>query len=81
MRDCSDQYCNVLSSVSSCLMDPRGLRVTQVTYFSLLTHTKQLSLVTFCHLTAGIEKWEGTGQTDAGLTDADAAVRTDRRNG
>ena len=30
-----------------------GLRVTQDAYFSLLTHTKQLSLMTFCDKTAG----------------------------
>ena len=33
-------YCNVRSSASPYLMDPRGLRVTQTTYFSLLTHAK-----------------------------------------
>ena len=32
----------------------RGLRVTQNVYFSPLTHTKQLLLVTFCDTTAGI---------------------------
>ena len=31
-----------------------GLRVTQDAYFSLLTHTKQLLLVTFCDMTSGI---------------------------
>ena len=31
-----------------------GLRVTQNAYFSLMTHTKQLLLVTFCYTTAGI---------------------------
>ena len=31
-----------------------GLRVTQNAYFSLITHTKQLLLVTFCDPTAGI---------------------------
>ena len=41
-------------------MEPRGLKVTQNAYFSLLTHTKQLLLVTFCHPTAGIVKWDGT---------------------
>ena len=30
-----------------------GLRVTQDAYFSLLTHTKQLLLVKFCHTTVG----------------------------
>ena len=29
-----------------------GLRVTQDAYFSLLTHTKQLLLVTYCDTTA-----------------------------
>ena len=36
-------------------MDPRGLKVPQTTYFSLLTHAKQLSLVIFCDTTAGIK--------------------------
>ena len=35
-------------------MDPRVLRVTQDVYFSLLTHTKKLLLVTYCDPTAGI---------------------------
>ena len=50
------QYCNICSSVSPRLMDPRGLMVTQTTYFSLLTHAKQLSLVTLCDTTARIGK-------------------------
>ena len=33
-------------------MDQRGLRVTQNAYFSLLTHTKKLLLVTICDPTA-----------------------------
>ena len=48
-----------------------GLRVTQDAYFLLLTHTKQLLLVTFCDTLAGIEFsfWpDGTGRTD-GRTD------------
>ena len=50
-----------------------GLKVTQDAYFSLLTHTKQLLLVTFCDTLAGIEvsfQREGTPerQTD-GRTD------------
>ena len=49
-------YCNIWSSASPHLMDPRGLKVTQTTYFSLLTHAKQLSLVRFCETTAGIQK-------------------------
>ena len=31
-----------------------GLRATQDEYFLLMTHTKQLLLLTFCHTTAGI---------------------------
>ena len=34
------QYCNIRSSVSPRLMDPRGLRVTWTIYSSLLTHAK-----------------------------------------
>ena len=49
-------------------MDPRGLRVTQNAYFSLLTHTKKLLLVTFCDPTAEtkVSFW-----TDGGLTEAE----------
>ena len=61
-------------------MDLRGLRVTQTTYFSLLTHAKQLSLVTFCETTAGIEKkWKcdvrmyGIGRTE-GQTDVKSEI-------
>ena len=43
-----------------CLMDPKGLKVTQYAYFSLLTHTKELLLVTFCDMTAGLEKMKVT---------------------
>ena len=39
--------------------DPRGPRVTQNTYFSLYTHTKQLLLVTVCDKTARIGSWTG----------------------
>ena len=41
--------------------------MTQDAYFLLLTHTKQLLLVTFCDTLAGIEFsfWpDGTGRTD-----------------
>ena len=48
---------------SSRLMDLMSLWMTQKAYFSLLTHTKQLLLVTFCDLTSGIIKWDGTGWT------------------
>ena len=44
----------------------RGLRVTQNAYFLLMTHTKQLLLVTFCYTTAGIEV---RFRTDEGRTD------------
>ena len=40
---------------SPCLMDSRNLRVTQIAYFSLLTYTIQLFLVTICDTIAG--KW------------------------
>ena len=49
----------------------RGLRVTQDAYFSLLIHSKQLLLVTFCDTNAGIWSWfsdtrtaEAEGQTE-----------------
>ena len=52
-------------------MDPQSLRVTPNAYFSLLKHTKQLLLMTFCHTSAGIEVSVWThGRTDG---------RTDRR--
>ena len=35
-------------------MDQRGLVVTKNIYFSLLTHTNQLLLLTLCHTPAGI---------------------------
>ena len=45
-------------------MDPRSLRVPQDAYFSLLTHTKKLLLVSFCDTTAkiGLSFW--THRTD-----------------
>ena len=43
-----------------------GLRVTQNVYFSLMTHTKQLLLVTFCYTTAGIRaSFRTHARTDA----------------
>ena len=56
-------------------MDRMSLRETQNAYFSLLTHTKQLSLVTYCDPTAEVVKWNGTGQMDTN------AVRSGRREG
>ena len=55
-------------------MDQRGLVVTKNVYFSLLTHTNQLLLVTLCHTPAGIENSK-VGR------DADTTVRTDRHEG
>ena len=60
------EYCNAWILTSPWLMDPRGLRVTQNAYFSLLTLTKKLLLVTFCDPTAetGVSfrthGWNGT---------------------
>ena len=45
-------------------------------YVSLLTHAKQLSLVTFCETTAGIGK---NGSVTYGRTDGRMDRRTDRR--
>ena len=60
-------------------MDSRGLVVTKNVYFSLLTHIKQLLLVTLCHTPAEIGNSEAGRDADADATDA--AVRTDRREG
>ena len=64
-------------------MDPRGLVVTKNVYFPLLTHTNQLLLVTLCHTPAGIVNLKvGRDAAAAAAADvADAAVRTDRREG
>ena len=53
--------------------------MTKDAYFSLLTRTKQLLLVTFCDTLAGIEVnfWaDGTGRTD-GRTDERTEGQTD----
>ena len=51
-------------------MDPMGLRVTLNAYYSLMTHTKQLLLVTFCDATAGIQaSFRTHGRTEDGRTD------------
>ena len=56
-----------------------GLRMTQDAYFSHLTHTKQLLLVTFCDKTAGSgvrfqthRTWKD-GNAD-GLTDVEVEI-------
>ena len=63
-------------------MDPMGLVATKNVYFSLLTHAKQLLLVTLSHTPAGIGNSE-VGRRDAGTPDGRRtdAVRTDRREG
>ena len=48
------KYCNLHSLALPPHMEPRSLRVTQNAYFSLLTHTKKLLLVTFCETIAEI---------------------------
>ena len=50
-------------------MDPRGVRVTQNAHFSLLLHTKQLLLVTFCDTLARIEVSFWPDGTRTGTTD------------
>ena len=53
--------------------------MTKDAYFSLLTRTKQLLLVTFCDMLAGIEVsfWaDGTGQTN-GRTDGQTDVEVE----
>ena len=51
---CQAEYCNECSSVVLHFMDPKGMRVTQNTYFSLLRHIKQLLFVTILNTTVGI---------------------------
>ena len=51
--------------------------MTKDAYFSLLTHTKQLLLVTFCDTLAGIEVSFGTDGTRTGQTELDG--RMDRQ--
>ena len=57
-------------------MDPRDLRVTQNAYFSLLTHTKKLLLVTFCDLTAetGVSFRTDGRRTEEGQTDVEVEI-------
>ena len=52
-------------------MNPRGLRITQNAYFSLLTHTKQLLIVTYCDTLALIEVGFRTDGTGTGTTELD----------
>ena len=47
-----------------------GLRLTLSAYFSLITHTKQLLLVSICYTTAGIgASFQKHGRTDGERTD------------
>ena len=62
--------CIIRRSASPCLKDPRGLRLTQTTYCSLLIQRKQLSSVTFCDTKAENEKKNESVMevhTDAGM--------------
>ena len=54
-------------------MDLRDLRVTNNAYLSLLAHTEQLLLVTFCDLTAriGVSFWTHGRTADGGRTEAE----------
>ena len=56
-------------------MDQWGLVVTKNVYFSLLTHTNQLLLVTLCHTPAGIGSSE-VGQDRTGRTTDDGRRTT-----
>ena len=52
-----------------------GLRVTQNAYFSLITHTKQLLLVTFSDTTAGIgASFRTDVRTAEGKTDVEVEI-------
>ena len=68
-------YCNVRSLASPQLMDPRGLRVTQTTYVSLLTHPSNFHQWLFVIRLEGLNK-KGS-LTD--VTDKWTYRRTDRR--
>ena len=57
-----------------------GVRMTKDAYFSLLTHTKQLLLVTFCDTLAGIEvRFGRTGPDERkhGTTDGQTNVEVE----
>ena len=52
-----------------------GLREAKNAYFSLLIHTKQLLLATFCYMTAGIGSVTGRDQTGRTEGRTDVKVR------
>ena len=69
-------YCrNVCNSASPHLIDPRGLVVTKNVYFSLLTHTNQLLLVTLCHAPGGI----GNSKVGRDVTPTQTEGQTDMK--
>ena len=51
-----------------------GLRLTKNAYFSLMTHIKQLSFVTFCDTTAGIGATFRTDGRKEGQTDVEVEI-------
>ena len=59
-------------------MDPRDLRVTKNAYFSLLTHTKKLLLVTLSDLAAetGVS-FRTDGRTENRLTEAEGQTEVE----
>ena len=60
------------SALPQCLRSDWGLRLTLNAYFSLITHTKQLLLVTLCDPTAGIGvSFRKHGRTDGRRTAAE----------
>ena len=58
-------------------MDPRGLMVTKNAYFSRLTHTKQLLLMTVCNTTSGIGVSFRTDARTHARTDEEEEGQTD----
>ena len=55
-------------------MDHKSLRVTQNAYFSLMTHTKQLLLVTVCDTTARIGAIFPTDALTEGQTEVEVEI-------
>ena len=54
------------------------MRVTQNAYFSRMTHTKQLLLVTFCYTTAGIgASFRTHGRMDARTEEGQTDVKVE----
>ena len=53
---------NVINVVELILTLCKSEGDQEYAYFSLITNTKKLLLVTFCDLTATVVKWDGTGR-------------------